>query len=52
MGYFYTRTREAVESMQGWMWARTVPDALMILGGLVILYDLVQKTYFAKRKSA
>ncbi len=50
MGYFYTRTREAVESMQGWMWARTVPDALMIIGGLVILYDLVQKTYFAKRK--
>lgn len=50
MGYFYTRTREAVESMKGWMWARTVPDALMILGGLVIFYDLVQKTYFAKKR--
>ncbi len=50
MGYFYTRTREAVESMKGWMWARTVPDALMIIGGLVIFYDLVQKTYFAKKK--
>lgn len=49
MGYFYTRTREAVESMQGWMWARTVPDILMILGGIVILYDLIQKTYLAKR---
>lgn len=50
MGYFYTRTREAVESMKGWMWARTVPDALMIIGGLVIFYDLVQKTYFAKKR--
>ncbi len=51
MGYFYTRTREAVESMKGWMWARTVPDALMIIGGLVIFYDLVQKTYLAKKRA-
>jgi nitric oxide reductase subunit B len=50
MGYFYTRTREAVEAMKPWMWARTVPDILMILGGLVIFYDLVQKTYFAKKR--
>lgn len=50
MGYFYTRTREAVESMKGWMWARTLPDAMMILGGLIILYDLVHKTYFAKKR--
>ncbi len=51
MGYFYTRTREAVKAMQGWMWTRTLPDGLMIIGGLIILYDLVQKTYFAKKKS-
>lgn len=51
MGYFYTRTREAIESMRGWMWARTVPDAMMIIGGLIIFYDLAQKTFLAKRKN-
>lgn len=50
MGYFYTRTREAIESMRGWMWARTVPDVMMIIGGLIIFYDLAQKTFFAKKK--
>ena len=49
MGYFYTRTREAIESMRGWMWARTVPDAMMIIGGLTIFYDLLQKTFLAKK---
>jgi len=49
MGYFYTRLRSAVEPMKGWMWARTVPDVMMIIGGVIILYDLVQKTYFAKK---
>lgn len=48
MGYYYTRTREAIEGMKGWMWARTLPDGMMIAGGVVILYDLVQKTFFAK----
>lgn len=49
-GYFFTRTREAVEALKPWMWARTVPDVMMILGGLVIFYDLVQKTFFAKKQ--
>jgi nitric oxide reductase subunit B len=51
MGYFFTRTREAVEGMKGWMWSRLLPDSLMILGGVIILYDLVMKTYFAKPTS-
>jgi len=51
MGYFFTRTREAVEVMKGWMWSRLLPDSLMILGGVIILYDLVMKTYFAKPAS-
>lgn len=49
MGYFYARLREAVEPMKMWMWLRTIPDGLMIAGGVIILYDLVQKTYFAKK---
>lgn len=49
LGYFYTRTREAVDSLRGWMWARTVPDGLMIIGGLIVFVDLVKKTYFAKK---
>lgn len=51
-GYFFTRTREAVEGLKGWMWVRTVPDTLMILGGLIILIDLVKKTFLAKRKGS
>ncbi|MPM91601.1 hypothetical protein SDC9_138732 [bioreactor metagenome] len=49
-GYFTARLRETVEAMKGWMWARTLPDGLMILGGLIIFYDLVQKTFFAKKQ--
>lgn len=48
-GYFTARLRETVEVMKGWMWARTVPDGLMILGGLIIFFDLAQKTFFAKK---
>jgi len=35
--------------MKGWMWFRLVPDTLMILGGIIIFLDLVQKTYLAKK---
>jgi nitric oxide reductase subunit B len=49
-GYFTARLRETVEVMKGWMWARTVPDGLMILGGLIIFFDLAQKTFFAKKQ--
>lgn len=49
MGYFYTRTREAIEGMKFLMWSRIVPEMLMIIGGAIILYDLVMKTYFAKK---
>lgn len=50
-GYFTARLRETVEGMKGWMWARTVPDGMMILGGLIILYDLIQKTFLAKKNA-
>jgi nitric oxide reductase subunit B len=49
LGYFYTRLRDVVEPLKMWMWLRTVPDGLMILGGLTILYDLIQKTYFSRK---
>ncbi len=52
MGYYFTRTREAVEGMKAWMWFRVLPDSMMILGGGVILYDLVMKTFFSKKISA
>jgi len=48
-GYFLARMRETVESLKGWMWARTLPDGMMVLGGLIIFYDLAQKTFFAKK---
>lgn len=51
MGYFYTRLRSAVEPMKFWMWSRIIPDSLMILGGVVIFFDLAHKTYFSKKIS-
>lgn len=50
LGYFYARLHSAIEPLKGWMWFRVIPDGLMILGGLIILYDLVTKTFFAKKK--
>jgi nitric oxide reductase subunit B len=49
MGYFYTRLRSAVEPMKFWMWTRIIPDSTMIIGGVVIFFDLAQKTFFAKK---
>lgn len=48
MGYFFTRTREALEGVKFWMWIRTIPDGMMILGGVVIFVDLTKKTFFGK----
>ena len=52
MGYYYTRTREAVEAMKGWMWFRILPDSLMILGGIIIFVDLFKKTFMGKKAVA
>lgn len=49
LGYYYTRTRAALADLGGWMWFRILPDSMMILGGGIILYDLTQKTFFAKK---
>ena len=49
MGYYATRLHGSLDPMIGWMWARVLPDAMMILGGAIILWDLMQKTYFGKK---
>jgi len=49
MGYFYARLRSAVEPLKGWMWSRIIPDSIMIIGGLIVLVDLLTKTFFAKK---
>ena len=49
LGYYYTRTREAIEIVQGWMWFRILPDSLMIIGGVVIFIDLFKKTFLGKK---
>jgi len=49
MGYYYARTRDALQNVQGWLWIKIVPDFLMIIGGLIICYDLVTKTFFSKK---
>ena len=48
-GYYFARLRETVDMMKDWMWFRILPDGMMILGGLIIFYDLIQKTFFAKK---
>jgi nitric oxide reductase subunit B len=49
MGYYYTRTREAIELLKGWMWFRILPDSMMILGGVVVFLDLFKKTFMGKK---
>ena len=49
LGYYFARLRSAVEPMKGWMWFRILPDVMMIIGGILVLYDLVQKIYFSKK---
>ncbi len=48
-GYFFTRTREALEGLSFWMWLRLLPDLMMIAGGAVIFVDLFAKTYLGKK---
>ncbi|HHB52671.1 MAG TPA: hypothetical protein ENK75_06510 [Saprospiraceae bacterium] len=49
MGYYFTRTREAIEIVQGWIWFRILPDSLMLIGGMVVFVDLTKKTFFGKK---
>ncbi len=49
MGYYYTRTREAIQGMGGWMWFRILPDAMMIGGAVGIFIDLFMKTFMGKK---
>ncbi len=50
-GAFFARLRSAVEPMRAWLWLRLIPDSMMIIGGLLIFWDLTKKTYFAKKIS-
>ncbi len=49
MGYYYTRTREALQDMDGWMWFRILPDTLMLGGGIMVFIDLFMKTFMGKK---
>ncbi len=48
LGYYFTRTREALEMVHGWMWFRILPDGMMLLGGITIFIDLFKKTFMGK----
>ncbi len=49
MGYYYTRTREAIDGMGGWMWFRALPDGMMIAGAVGVFVDLFMKTFMGKK---
>jgi nitric oxide reductase subunit B len=51
-GYYFARLRETIEPMKGWLWFRLLPDGMMILGGLIILYDLMVKMFTKKKAVA
>ncbi len=51
-GYFFARLRETIEPLKGWLWFRLLPDGMMITGGLIILYDLLTKTFTKKKAVA
>ncbi len=50
LGYYATRLRETLEAVKMWMWLRIVPDGMMIAGGTVVLYDLINKIYLVSKK--
>ena len=52
MGYYYTRTREALLEVDGWIWFRIIPDTLMIGGGVLVFVDLFKKTFMGKKAKA
>lgn len=49
LGYFAARQHEVLQGMKFWMWVRTLPDGMMILGGVIVFIDLTHKTFFAKK---
>ncbi len=51
MGYYAARLHSSLDPVMGWMWARILPDAMMIVGGAIIFYDLIMKIYFGKKRA-
>jgi nitric oxide reductase subunit B len=49
LGYWAARQRETIEPMIGWMWARMIPDSIMIIGAMIIFVDLIKKTFFSNK---
>jgi len=48
-GYYFARLRETIEPLKNWLWFRLVPDTMMIIGGLLIFYDLWVKMFTKKK---
>jgi len=49
VGYYFARSREALEPVMWWLKIRIIPDAMMVLGGTLVLIDLVKKIYLSKK---
>lgn len=52
LGYYATRARDILVAMEGMMWIRIFPDGMMIVGGAIVLYDLLEKIYFSRKIKA
>ena len=51
-GYYFARLRETIEPMKNWLWFRLLPDGMMIIGGLIVFYDLMVKMFTKKKAVA
>ena len=49
VSYYFARTREALGPVMGWVKIRIIPDSMMIIGGGLVLIDLVKKIYLTKK---
>ena len=47
-GYYFARARQTLEQMSFWMWIRIIPDFMMIIGALIVFWDLLKKTFLTK----
>ncbi len=46
-GYYFTRLHDILKPVEFWMWIRIIPDAMMLIGAILVFIDLTLKIYKA-----
>ncbi len=50
-GYYVARSRETIEEVLPWLWARIIPDGVIILGALLLFIDILKKSLPARSQN-